>query len=250
MQRDYWYSVARDPGDLDTARLVGERAAQRTVRRLNARRVPTCQVPVLFAAEVAGSLIGHFVRAVTGSSQYRRASFLLNAAGSQVFPAFFRLHEQPHLPKGLGSAPFDNEGVGTRAQELVKDGVLERYVLGSYSARRLGLETTANAGGVHNLFVEGNAQDPQRLMGSMERGLLVTELMGQGVNAVTGDYSRGAAGFWIENGEVQYPVEEITVAGNLRDMYQGLEATGTDIDRRGNIVSGSILIARMTVAGS
>ncbi len=250
MQRDYWYSVARDHAELDSAQVVGERAAQRTVRRLNGRRVPTCQVPVLFAAEVAGSLIGHFVRAVSGSSQYRRASFLLNAAGSKVFPAFVRLHEQPHLPKGLGSAAFDNEGVATRTQDLVSDGELKRYVLGSYSARRLGLETTGNAGGVRNLFVEGNAQDPEQLIRSIGRGLLVTELMGQGVNAVTGDYSRGAAGFWIENGEIQFPVEEITVAGNLRDMYQGLEATGTDIDRRGNIVSGSILIGRMTIAGS
>ncbi|KPK38185.1 MAG: peptidase PmbA [Gammaproteobacteria bacterium SG8_47] len=250
MQRDYWYSVARDPADLDSAKVVGERAAQRTVRRLNARRVATCQVPVLFSAEVASSLVSHFVRAVSGSSQYRKASFLLDAVGGQVFPEFVRLHEQPHLPKGLGSAPFDNEGVATRAQDLVSEGVLRRYVLGSYSARRLGLETTGNAGGVHNLFIEGNAQDVGLLQRSLRRGLLVTELMGQGVNLVTGDYSRGAAGFWIENGEIQFPVEEITVAGNLRDMFQALEATGSDIDRRSNIVTGSLLIGRMTVAGS
>jgi PmbA protein len=250
MQRDYWYSTARRAQDLEGAAAVGRRAAERTVARLDARRLATRETPVVYTAEVARGLFQHLVTAVRGSSQYRKASFLLDHAGKPVFPAFVRVHEQPHLPRALGSAPFDSEGVATRARDLVRDGVLQGYVLDSYSARRLGLTTTGNAGGVHNLTVEPNGDDLASLLAEMHQGLLITELMGFGINGVTGDYSRGASGFWVENGEVAYPVEEITVAGNLRDMFAGIQRIGSDVDRRGNIRCGSVLIDRMTVAGN
>jgi PmbA protein len=249
MQRDYWYSVARDSRLLDNPQTVGRIAAERTLKRLGARRLGTCQAPVLFEAGVARSLLGHFVGAVSGGALYRKASFLLDHAGKQVFPNFAHIHEQPHLKRAMGSAPFDDEGVATQPRDLVIGGVLQGYVLSSYSARRLGLKSTGNAGGVRNLIIDPGTCDLAGLMKQMDTGLLVTELIGHGVNMVTGDYSRGAAGFWVEGGEIQYPVEEITIAGNLKYMFLGLQAVGNDIDKRGNIRSGSILIERMTVAG-
>lgn len=251
MQRDYWYTTARDPRDLETAERVGVVAGQRALARLQARRVPTGRVPVMFAPEVARGLMGHFIAAIRGSSQYRKASFLLNAAGEQVFPAWLQIHERPHLPKGLASSNFDGEGVATRDRELVRDGVVDGYLLGSYSARKLGLTTTGHAGGVHNLLIDPSPEgaDQAALLRRMGRGLLVTELMGQGVNGVTGDYSRGASGFWVQDGEIAWPVHEVTIAGNLKEMYRGLEAIGTDIDTRGGIRVGSVLLGEMTLAG-
>jgi len=251
MQRDYWYSSARDARDLESAEVIGRKAGERAVTRLGARKIATQKARVLYAPEVARGLIGHFLGAVRGSSQYRKSSFLLGAAGQQVFPDFLELRERPHIRKGLGSSPFDGEGVATRDRELVNDGTLQGYVLGSYSARKLGLRTTGNAGGTHNLLVEskkgGIALDS--LMRELGTGLLVTELMGQGVNGVTGDYSRGASGYWVENGASVYPVHEITIAGNLKDMYRNIAAIGSDVDLRGSVRVGSILISEMTIAG-
>jgi PmbA protein len=249
MQRDGWYSSGLSYADLETPQAIGRRAAERTVARLQPRSLPTGEYPVLFAAEIARSLIGHLLGAVSGGALYRRASFLLDHAGQQIFPSWFSIEEQPLLRKGLRSSPFDAEGVATRTSALVQDGVLQRYVLGSYSARKLGLQTTANAGGVYNLKVSANAGGFESLIGGMSRGLLVTELMGQGINAVTGDYSRGAAGFWVENGAIAYPVDGITVAGNLKQMFAGIDAVGSDVDPRSHIRVGSILVGRMTVAG-
>ena len=251
MQRDYWYSVARDPAALENVAAVGRRAAERTLARLGSRRLDTRKAPVLFAPEIARGLLGSFVGAIRGVSQYRRASFLLGAAGQRVFPAFLQLSERPHIRGALASAPFDTEGVATRDRELVIDGVLQGYVLGSYSARKLGLTTTGNAGGIHNLLVNAGAAsasfaDLLRRMGS---GLYVTELMGQGVNGVTGDYSRGATGFWVEGGAIAYPVQEVTIAGNLKAMLQDIVAVGTDVDSQGAIRTGSILLGEMTIAG-
>lgn len=250
MQRDDWWTVARDAADLESAEAVGRKAAERTVRRLDAQTLSTRQCPVVFAADVAGGLVGHFIGAIRGGNLYRKSTFLLDHLGKSVFPEFIHIHEQPHLPKGLGSAPYDGEGVATRAHDLVKDGILESYVLSTYSARKLGMKTTGNAGGVHNLIVEPGELDLAGLLRKMGTGLLVTELMGQGVNILTGDYSRGAAGFWVENGEIQYPVEEITVASNLKDMYRNIVAVGNDVDLRGNTRTGSILLAEMTLAGN
>src|SRR5580698_2941133 len=247
MQRDYWYSTSRDWQELEDAQAVGRESAQRTLARVGPRKLSTRRSAVLFVPEMARGLIGHFTAAIRGSSQYRQSSFLLNSAGQQVFPAGFSIAERPHIHKAMGSAPFDEEGVATRDRELVTDGVLTGYILSSYSARRLGLKTTGNAGGAHNLVVAPNAAGGAK--GMLERlgeGLLVTELMGQGVNAVTGDYSRGAAGFWVERGAVQYPVAEITIAGNLRDMIGSIVAAGDDVDARGGIRVGSILLKEMT----
>jgi PmbA protein len=249
MQRDYWYTVARRHEEMEAAEQVGSIAAERTLRRLGGRKLGTRQVPIMFAAELATGLFRSFTGAIRGSSLYRKSSFLLDHLGKQVFPDFVHIHEQPHLRGALGSAPFDSEGVATRARDLVADGVLQGYVLDSYSARKLGMQTTGNAGGVHNLSVDSGALGFEALLREMNTGLLVTELMGQGVNMVTGDYSRGAAGFWVENGVIQYPVEEITIAGNLKDMFMAIVAIGNDIERRGNIRCGSVLIERMTVAG-
>ncbi|QBQ56462.1 metalloprotease PmbA [Nitrosococcus wardiae] len=249
MQRDYWYTTARDWRELESAEAVGTKAAQRTVARLNPRRLPTGIVPVLFAAEVASRLFAHFVAAIRGGALYRRSSFLLDHLGKQVFPSFLHIHEQPHLHKALGSAAFDNEGVATQARDIVIGGVLQGYVLGSYEARKLGMKTTGNAGGVHNLIIDSGQRDQPALLKQMNRGFLVTELMGMGVNLVTGDYSHGAAGFWVENGEIQFPVSEITLASNLRDMFLGIEDVGTDVEKRGNIRTGSVLIQGMMVAG-
>jgi PmbA protein len=250
MQRDYWYSSSRDWHELEQAEAIGRESARRTIARLAPRRLSTRRAPVLFVPEIARGLIGHFTAAIRGSSQYRQSSFLLNSVGQQVFPSGFSIAERPHIPKAAGSAPFDDEGVATRDRELVADGVVTGYVLSSYSARKLGLETTGNAGGPHNLLVKPSLEGGMdALLRRLGTGLLVTELMGQGVNMVTGDYSRGAAGFWVENGSIQYPVAEITIAGNLRDMLKGIAAVGDDVDVRGGTRVGSILLPEMTIAG-
>jgi PmbA protein len=249
MQRDYWYTAARAPGDLEPAAAVGRIAGERTARRLNARQMGTLECPVLFEAPEAGDLIGFFVGAISGGSLYRKSSFLLDSLGTTVFSPDVSIREEPHAPRGRGSAPFDNEGVATRPRDVVRNGVVEGYFLGSYSARKLGMETTGNAGGAHNLVVSHGSDDLQALLRRMGRGLFVTEQLGQGVNPVTGDFSRGAAGFWVEGGEIAYPVEEITIAGNLRDMYRDIVAIGSDVDRRGARHVGSMLIGRMMVAG-
>jgi PmbA protein len=250
MQRDYWYSSSRDWHELEQAEAIGRESARRTIARLGPRRLSTRRAPVLFVPEIARGLIGHFTAAIRGSSQYRQSSFLLNSVGQQVFPPGFSIAERPHIPKAVGSAPFDDEGVATQDRELVADGVLTGYILSSYSARKLGLETTGNAGGPHNLLVKPNlAGGMGALLQRLGTGLLVTELMGQGVNMVTGDYSRGAAGFWVENGSLQYPVAEITIAGNLREMLLGIAAVGDDVDVRGGTRVGSILLQEMTIAG-
>lgn len=250
MQRDGWYTSALAEGDLESPLVVGRHAAQRTLSRIDPRPLATGEYPVLFAAEVARSLIGHLLGAVSGGALYRRASFLLDSVGQPLFPEWLSIVEQPWLPRGLRSAAFDAEGVATRESSLVEGGVLQRYVLGSYSARKLGLQSTANAGGVHNLAVSPNAGGFEALLSGLGRGLVVTELMGQGVNAVTGDYSRGAAGFLVENGEIVHPVDGITIAGNLRAMFAAIEAVGDDVDPRSHIRTGSILVGRMTVAGA
>ena len=251
MQRDYWYTTARDPADLEAADVIGRTAGQRAVARLGSRKLSTRKAPVAFSPDMARGLIKHFAAAIRGAAQYRKASFLLDAAGKQVFPSFLQIHERPHIPKGLASNPFDDEGAATKDRDLIRDGILDGYVLGSYSARRLGLKTTGNAGGVHNLIVAtpGKALDMQSFLTRMNNGLLVTELMGQGVNGVTGDYSRGASGFWVENGAIAYPVHEITIAGNLKEMFLDIVGVGSDEDVRGTIRTGSILIGEMTIAG-
>jgi len=249
MQRDYSYTVACDANSLDSITKVAEAAATRTVQRLGGKRLPTGRMPVIFAAEEARGLLGHFVSAIQGGSLYRKSSFLLDHLGKRVFPAHIQMDERPYLAKSLGSSPFDDDGVATRPNVFIKDGVLNSYSLSVYSARKLGLETTGNAGGVHNLFINTGDKDLPALLKKMGKGLLVTEMMGNGVNLVTGDYSRGVSGFWIENGEIQYPVSEITIAGKLQDMYANLVEVGNDVDKRGNIQTGSILLEEMTVAG-
>lgn len=249
MERDYWYDSKRCQKDLMSMAEIGRLAAKRTVERLQPRQLNTMKTPVLYSAEVAASLLGHFVGAVRGSSLYRKSSFLLDKLGEQVFPDWVHIHEQPHLPGALGSAPFDNEGVVTSARDLVSDGILQGYVLDSYSACKLGMQTTGNAGGVRNLTVDTSDKDFNAMLKELDKGLLVTEMMGSSVNNVTGDYSRGAAGFWVEGGEIVYPVAEITVAGNLLDMYQNIVEIGNDIDTRRSTRTGSILIGEMTVAG-
>ncbi len=249
MQRDYWYSVARNAADLERPADVGKKAAERTVRRLDARSLSTRQSPVLYSAEVAGGLLGSFIGAISGGALYRKSSFLLDALDKQIFPEFIRIHELPFLKGALGSAAFDGEGVATQERDIVSGGVLRGYVLNTYSARKLGLASTGNAGGVHNLTIDPGLLDFEGMLKALGTGLLVTELMGQGVNMVNGDYSRGAAGFWVENGQIAYPVEEITIAGNLEDMYRNIIAVGTDVDFRSNIRTGSILLESMAIAG-
>ncbi len=249
MQRDYWYSSARRLGDLDTPVQVGDQAARRTLRRLGARRVPTCRVPVIYEAPVASSLLGHFISAISGGALYRKASFLLDHLDKKIFPEFVRIHEQPLIVGGMGSAAFDGEGVATSARDIVSDGILRGYVLGSYSARRLDMQTTGNAGGVHNLTIDTGDQNLEQMISGIDEGFLVTELIGFGINNVTGDYSRGAAGLWIENGEIAYPVEEVTVAGNLKDIFQNIAAIGNDVDPRRSTQCGSILVEGLTIAG-
>ncbi len=249
MQRDYNYSVSCDPSALVPIKNIATIAAERTVRRLGGRRIPTCKTPVIFQAEEARSLLGHFTGAISGSSLYRKSSFLLDQLGNPIFPKHITLDERPLMPKSLGSAAFDDDGVKTRPNVFIQDGVLASYALGVYSGRKLGMTTTGNAGGVHNLFINTGKHDFAGLLKKMDKGLLVTELMGNGVNIVTGDYSRGASGYWVENGEIQYPVEEITIASTLQDMYGNLVDVATDVDKRGNIQTGSILLEEMMVAG-
>ncbi|HLP98702.1 MAG TPA: metalloprotease PmbA [Sideroxyarcus sp.] len=249
MQRDYWYGSARDAREILKVEEIGRIAAERTVRRLKARKLATRQCPVLFEAPVAGGLFGHFVGAVSGGSLYRKSSFLLDQLDKQVFSKNIRIDDVPDIPRGLASSAFDDEGVRTRRRAIVEDGVLRGYFLGSYSARKLGMQTTGNAGGTHNLIIRPGELDFDGLLRKMQRGLLVTELLGHGVNPVTGDYSRGAAGFWVEHGEIQYPVEEITIAGNLKDMYRHIAAVGNDVLVQGSRQCGSVLVENMTVAG-
>ncbi|MGA7749725.1 MAG: metalloprotease PmbA [Gallionella sp.] len=249
MERDYWYAVARDAKELMDAQQVGRIAAERTVRRLNARQIDTRQVPVLFEAPIASGLLGSFVGAVNGGSLYRKSSFLLDRMDQQIFAPHINISDVPDIRKGLASSPFDDEGVRTQRRVIVENGVLRGYFLGSYSARKLGMRTTGNAGGNHNLILRSGEQDFAGLLKTMLRGLLVTELLGQGVNQVTGDYSRGAAGFWVEHGEIQYPVQEITIAGNLKDMFRNIVAVGNDVLVQGSKQCGSILVEGMTVAG-
>ena len=249
MQRDYWYTTARQASALESAESVGRITGERTLRRLDARKLKTMQAPVIFEASIAAGLLGSFVSAVSGGSLYRKSSFLLDSLGTQIFAPFIQIVERAHLKQALGSSPFDNEGVATSDRAVIKDGVLQGYFLSSYSARKLGMQTTGNAGGSHNLIIENSGLDFSALLKKMGRGLVVTELLGQGVNAITGDYSRGAAGFWVENGEIQYPVEEITIAGNLKEMFKQIVAVGNDVVVRGSRQTGSILIENMTIAG-
>lgn len=249
MQRDYWYTTSRNPQGLQSAEVVGRKAAQRTVRRLGARKIATQTTPVLFEANMARSLLYHFISAISGRALYRQASFLLNQLDKKVFSEIVTITEDPHMRGGLGSSAFDMEGVATQPRTLVADGVLQGYVLSSYSARKLGMETTGNAGGIHNLILRPGRHTLDELISGMQRGLLVTELIGHGVNNVTGDYSRGAVGYWVEDGAIQYPVEEITVAGNLKNMFQKILAIGNDVDRRGAIITPSVLVDDMMIAG-
>jgi PmbA protein len=250
MQRDYWYSSSRDWRELEDAESIGRESARRTIARLGPRRLSTRRARILYVPELARGIVGHFVGAIRGSSQYRESSFLLHAVDQQIFPAMFSIAERPHIHKAMGSAPFDDEGVATHDRDLVAAGVLTGYILSSYSARKLKLKTTGNAGGAHNLIVAPTLKGgAAAALKALDAGLLVTELMGQGVNTVTGDYSRGAAGFWVENGELKFPVAEITIAGNLKNMFKGIAAVGDDVDRRGGTRVGSILIDEMTIAG-
>ena len=250
MQRDDWYASRRDPSGFPAPERIGDYAARRALARLGARKLRTRKCPVIFEAPLAAGLIGSFVHAISGGSLYRKTSFLLDSLGKRIFPDFVRISERPHLRGGFASSPFDDDGVATHDREVVEHGVLQGYFLSTYSARKLGLQTTGNAGGSHNLLVAPGRLDLEGLLGAMGTGLLVTELLGQGVNYVTGDYSRGAAGYWVEGGEIAYPVEEITIAGNLREMLRGIVEIGTDIEVRGSKQVGSLLIDRMTVAGN
>ncbi|GAB4391241.1 MAG: metalloprotease PmbA [Gammaproteobacteria bacterium] len=250
MQRDYYYTATRNAQQLLTADEVALHAAQRTIQRLGARSLPTQAAPVIFEAPVARGLLGHFISAISGGNLYRKTSFLIDHLGKRIFPDYISLDEDPLLPSAIGSCPFDSDGVRTQPRAIVDEGILASYVLSTYSARKLGMQSTGNASGVHNLMVQTSDMDLPALINHMNRGLLVTELMGQGINIVTGDYSRGASGYWIENGAIQFPVEGITIAGNLRDMFANLVAVANDIDIRGNIRSGSILVEQMMIAGS
>ncbi len=249
MQRDYSYTISVDPSKLESTSKIAKQAAERTIKRLGARRLPTMKAPVLFMPEEARGLLGHFSASIQGGSLYRKASFLVDHLGKKIFPDFVHIGEHPHLEFGLGSVAFDDDGVMTRPNVFVENGILKSYSLGVYSARKLGMKTTGNAGGTHNLTIKSGQKDFTALLKTMDRGLIVTEVMGQGVNIMTGDYSRGAGGFWVENGEIQYPVHEITIAGRLQDMYAHIAEIGSDVDVRGNIRTGSILIEEMMIAG-
>ena len=249
MQRDDWFSASRVPGQLAEPRALGRYAGQRALARLGARKIATTQAPVLFEAPVAIGLIGHFISAVNGGNLYRKTSFLVDSLGKEVFSRLVTIDERPLEHKGMASSPFDEEGVATRERSIVRDGVVEGYFLGSYAARKLGMKSTGSAGGHHNLIVKSEGPDFAGMLKKMGRGLLVTELLGQGVNLVTGDYSRGAAGYWVENGVIAYPVEEITIAGNLKEMFKQIVAIGSDVVLRSGRSSGSILLERMTIAG-
>lgn len=249
MQRDDWFSASRVPGQLAEPRALGRYAGERALARLGARKIATTQAPVLFEAPVAIGLIGHFISAVSGGNLYRKTSFLVDSLGKEVFSRLVTIDERPLEHKGMASSPFDEEGVATRERSIVRDGVVEGYFLGSYAARKLGMKSTGSAGGHHNLIVKSEGPDFAGMLKKMARGLLVTELLGQGVNLVTGDYSRGAAGYWVENGVIAYPVEEITIAGNLKEMFKQIVAIGSDVVLRSGRSSGSILLERMTIAG-
>ncbi|WP_391527882.1 metalloprotease PmbA [Photorhabdus akhurstii] len=249
MERDYAYTISRRFEDLKSPEWVGQECARRALSRLSPRKLPTMKAPVLFAAEVATGLFGHLVGAISGSSIYRKSSFLLDHLGKQILPSWLTIEERPHLLAGLASSPFDSEGVSTSNRDIIKDGILQTWLLTSYSARKLGMASTGHAGGIHNWCIAGQDQDFAGLLRQMGTGLVVTELMGQGVSAVTGDYSRGAAGFWVENGEIQYPVSEITIAGNLKDMWANMVTIGNDIETRSNIQCGSVLLPEMSIAG-
>ena len=250
MQRDSAYTIARHKDDLNDAAKVGLEAATETLAKLNSQKLGTMKVPVIFSADIANSLFGHLVSAIGGGALYRKSSFLLDSLGTKVFSDCVNISERPHLLKGLASSPFDAEGLKTVDREIIQGGELQTYLLASYAARKLSMTPTGHAGGIHNWLVEQTHADLKALLKTMGTGLLVTELMGQGVNTVTGDYSRGAAGFWVENGEIQYPVSEITIAGNLKDMFKAVVGLGGDIERRGGIQTGSVLIEQMQVAGS
>ncbi len=250
MQRDSAYTVARDQAGLKDAAAVGLEAASETLAKLNSKKLGTMKVPVVFRADIANSLFGHLVSAIGGGALYRKSSFLLDSLGTQVFNKCVNISERPHILKGLASSPFDSEGVKTIDREIIQGGDLQTYLLASYAARKMNMTPTGHAGGIHNWLVEQTHADLAALLKTMGTGLLVTELMGQGVNTVTGDYSRGAAGFWVENGEIQYPVSEITIAGKLQDMFKGISGIGGDIERRGGIQTGSVLIEQMQIAGS
>jgi PmbA protein len=249
MQRDDWYSASRAPEKLADPVVLGRYAGERALARLGARKIATTQAPVLFEAPVALQLIGHFISAVNGGNLYRKTSFLLDSLGQELFSPLVHIDERPHLRGAMASTPFDEEGVATRDRSIVRAGVVEGYFLGTYSARKLGMKSTGNAGGHHNLFVRSDGPDFTGMLKLMQKGLLVTELMGQGVNLVTGDYSRGASGYWVEGGEIRFPVEEITIAGNLRQMFNGIVAIGSDVVLRNGRSSGSILLENMTIAG-
>ncbi len=250
MQRDYAYTVNRDFNLLSPAISVGQQAASEVISRLHAQKLNTQKVPVMFRADIANTIFGHFIAAISGGNLYRKSSFLLDALGQQVFPEHITISERPHLKKALASSTFDSEGVATLDREIITAGQLETYLLTSYSARKLGMKTTGHAGGIHNWLVTANGGDFEAMLKQLGTGLLVTELMGQGVNVVTGDYSRGAAGFWVENGEIQYPVSEITIAGKLQDMFKNIVAIGNDTDLRGSIRTGSLIIEEMQIAGN
>ncbi|MCS0434048.1 metalloprotease PmbA [Vibrio diabolicus] len=249
MERDYSYTVARHRDDLWTPETVGRKAAENTINRLDAQRLKTGKYPIMFAADVATGLIGHLVMAISGGNLYRKSSFLLDHLGKQVLPEWFNISESPHVLRGLASSPFDSEGVYTQDREIITDGVLATYLLTSYAARKMKMAPTGHAGGIHNWYVKSTGQNFEQMLKELGTGLLVTEVMGQGVNVVTGDYSRGAAGFWVENGEIQYPVSEITIAGNLKDMFNKIVAVGSDVETRSQIQTGSILLDAMKVAG-
>ncbi|OON41825.1 metalloprotease PmbA [Izhakiella australiensis] len=249
MERDYAYTIGRAIDDLKSAEWVGAECARRTLSRLAPRKLPTMKAPVIFAAEAATGLFGHLVGAISGSSVYRKATFLLDDLGQQILPEWLTIEEQPHLLKGLASTPFDSEGVRTQRRNIVENGILQTWLLTSYSARKLGLTSTGHAGGIHNWRIAGHGESFDDLLKRMGKGLVVTELMGQGVSGITGDYSRGAAGFWVENGEIQYPVSEITIAGNLKDMWRNIVTVGDDIETRSNIQCGSVLLPEMKIAG-
>lgn len=249
MERDYAYTIARDINELKTPEWVGEECARRTLSRLAPRRLPTMEAPIMFAAEVATGLFGHLVGAISGSSVYRKSTFLLDSLGKQILPEWLTINEQPHLLKGMASTPFDSEGVRTVERNIVENGVLQTWLMTSYSARKLGMQSTGHAGGIHNWRIAGQGLGFEDMLKKMGTGFLVTELMGQGVSGVTGDYSRGAAGFWVENGEIQYPVSEVTIAGNLKDMWSNLVTMGDDIELRSNIQCGSALLEAMKIAG-
>ncbi|MFM2596416.1 metalloprotease PmbA [Vibrio harveyi] len=249
MERDYSYTVARHRDDLWSPEMVRRKAAEKTISRLDAQKLKTGKYPVMFAADVATGLIGHLVMAISGGNLYRKSSFLLDHLGKQVLPEWFNISERPHVLRGLASSPFDSEGVYTQDREIITDGVLATYLLTSYAARKMKMDPTGHAGGIHNWYVKSTGQNFEQMLKELGTGLLVTETMGQGVNVVTGDYSRGAAGFWVENGEIQYPVSEITIAGNLKDMFNQIVAVGSDVETRSQIQTGSILLDTMKVAG-